>query len=263
MASGKLEFVDDPKLGKVGDKVKVGTEEAFIVGRNSSQGAKTAKEALEKGGVSRFVDDLVEISDDVDALKAKFDELSAAPNANNIINKGSKDPAWFSNPNISQASKDAAKNRSQLRKNLKTVAGEEAHHALSISNIGRSKVYQDAIDAGFEVNTIVNGINLKKYSKSLGLTDGVHASHPFYDDAVYNLLEKFRLQFAHLPNYNKSMAKSFTEELSTRMLKELDVLSKQKGIKVDDLFRQGENMGNLNSKVIYDEVLESFLKNIK
>ncbi|WP_139418828.1 hypothetical protein [Chryseobacterium mulctrae] len=263
LASGKLEFVDDPKLGKVGDKVKVGTEEAFIVGSHSSKGAKSAKEAVEKGGVSKFVDELVEISDDVDALKAKFDELNVAPNANNIINKGSKDPAWFGNPNISQAAKDAAKNRSQLRKNLKTVAGEEAHHALSISNIGRSKVYQDAIDAGFEVNTIVNGINLKKYSKSLGLTDGVHASHPFYDDAVYNLLEKFRLQFAHLPNYNKSMAKSFTEELSTRMLKELDVLSKQKGIKVDDLFRQGENMGNLNSKVIYDEVLESFLKNIK
>lgn len=61
LASGKLEFVDDPKLGKVGDKVKVGREEAFIVGRNSSQGAKTAKEALEKGGVSKFVDDLFEI----------------------------------------------------------------------------------------------------------------------------------------------------------------------------------------------------------
>jgi len=59
------------------------------------------------------------------------------------------------------------------------------------------------------------------------------------------------------------MSKGFVEELSTRMLKELDVLCKQKGIKVDDLFRQGENMGNLNSKVIYDEVLESFLKNIK
>jgi len=56
------------------------------------------------------------------------------------------------------------------------------------------------------------------------------------------------------------MAKGFTEELSTRMLKELDVLSKQKGIKVDDLFRQGEGMGNLNSTVIYDEVLESFIK---
>jgi len=56
------------------------------------------------------------------------------------------------------------------------------------------------------------------------------------------------------------MSKSFAEELSTRMLKELDVLSKQKGIKVDDLFRQGEGMGNLNSTVIYDEVLESFIK---
>lgn len=51
MASGKLEFVDDPKLGKVGDKVKVGTEEAFIVGSHSSKGAKSAKEAVEKEGL--------------------------------------------------------------------------------------------------------------------------------------------------------------------------------------------------------------------
>ena len=57
------------------------------------------------------------------------------------------------------------------------------------------------------------------------------------------------------------MAKGFTEELSTRMLKELDLLSKQKGIKVDDLFRQGEGMGNLEQEVIYKEVLESFIKN--
>ena len=56
------------------------------------------------------------------------------------------------------------------------------------------------------------------------------------------------------------MSKSFVEELSTRMLKELDVLSKQKEIKVDDLFRQGEGMGNLKSEIIYKEVLESFLK---
>ena len=260
MASGKLEFVDDPKLGKVGDKVKVGTEEAFIVGRNSSQGAKTAKEALEKGGVSKFVDDLVEISDDVDALKAKFDELDLAPNVSNIINKGSKDPAWFSNPNISQAAKDAAKNRSQLRKNLKTLPGDEAHHALPISAIGESKIYQDAIDAGFEVNTKANGINLKKFSKSLGLTDGVHASHPFYNEVVVEMLDKFRLQFTKLPSYDKSMAKVFTEELSARLLKELDVLSKQKGIKVDDLFRQGDGMGNLVQENVYKEVLESFYK---
>jgi len=264
LASGKLEFVDDPKLGKVGDKVKVGTEEAFIVGSHSSKGAKSAKEALEKGGgVSKFVDELVEVADEVDTLKNKFKELDEASNARNEIYQGSKDPAWFNDPEISEVVKDAARNRSQLRKNLKTPLGEEAHHALSISIMGRSKVYRDAVDSGFEVNTIVNGINLKKYSKSLGLTDGVHANHPFYDDVVYDLLEKFRLQFAHLPNYNKSMAKGFTEELSTRMLKELDVLSKQKGIKVDDLFRQGEGMGNLNSTVIYDEVLESFINNIK
>lgn len=56
------------------------------------------------------------------------------------------------------------------------------------------------------------------------------------------------------------MAKNFTEELSTRMLKELDVLSKQKGIKVDDLFRQGHGMGNLTSEFIYKEVVVSFLK---
>lgn len=42
------------------------------------------------------------------------------------------------------------------------------------------------------------------------------------------------------------------------MLKELDILSKQRGIKVDDLFRQGEGMGNLRSEVIYNDVLESF-----
>ena len=260
MASGKLEFVDDPKLGKVGDKVKVGTEEAFIVGSHSSKGAESAKEALEKGGVSRFVDDLVEISDDVDALKAKFDELDLAPNAKNIINKGSKDPAWFSNPNISQAAKDAARNRSQLRKNLKTLAGDEAHHALPISAIGESKIYQDAIDVGFEVNTKANGINLKKFSKSLGLTDGVHASHPLYNRVIDGMLERFRVEFTHLPTYTKSMAKNFTEELSTRMLKELHVLSKQKGIKVDDLFRQGEGMGNLVPDTVYNEILKSFYK---
>jgi hypothetical protein len=65
----------------------------------------------------------------------------------------------------------------------------------------------------------------------------------------------------NLPSYSKQMAKGFTEELSTRMLKELDLLSKQKGIKVDDLFRQGEGMGNLEQEVIYKEVLESFIKN--
>ncbi len=71
------------------------------------------------------------------------------------------------------------------------------------------------------------------------------------------MLEKFRTQYAHLPNYNKSMAKSFTEGLSTRLLKELDVLSKQKGIKVDDLFREGNGMGNLNPKIVYEEILSN------
>ena len=260
MASGKLEFVDDPKLGKVGDKVKVGTEEAFIVGNHSSKGAKGAKEAVEKGSVSKFVDELVEISDDVDALKTKFKELDKAPNANNIINKGSKDPAWFNDIDISQAAKDAAKNRSQLRKNLKTITGDEAHHALPISVIGESKIYQDAIDAGFEVNTKVNGINLKKFSKSLGLTDGIHASHPLYNRVIDGMLERFRIEFIHLPTYTKSMAKNFTEELSTRMLKELDILSKQKGIKVDDLFRQGEGMGNLIPDTVCNKILKSFYK---
>ncbi len=56
------------------------------------------------------------------------------------------------------------------------------------------------------------------------------------------------------------MSKSFVEELSTRMLKELDVLSKQKGIKVDDLFRQGEGMGNLVPETVYNEILKSFYK---
>lgn len=143
---------------------------------------------------------------------------------------------------------------------IKTAAGDEAHHALPISVIGKSKVYQDAIDAGFEVNTIVNGINLKKYSKSLGLTDGVHANHPFYDDAVNRILKSFSDEFMYLPDYTKSMSKGFVEELSTRMLKELDVLSKQRGIKVDDLFRRGDGMGNLTSEAIYNDVLESFLK---
>jgi hypothetical protein len=263
LASGKLEFVDDPKLGKVGDKVKVGTEEAFIVGSHSSKGAKNAKEALEKGGVSKFVDDLVEISDDVDALKTKFKELDTAPNAKNEIYQGTKDPAWFGDPNISQAAKDAAKNRAQLRKNLKTAAGDEAHHALPISVIGKSKVYQDAIDAGFEVNTIVNGINLKKYSKSLGLTDGVHANHPFYDNVIIKMLDDFNKEFAHLSVYDKSMAKGFTEELSTRMLKELDILSRQKKIKVDDLFRKGDGMGNLDADIVYSEILNSFIQKVK
>ncbi len=116
MASGKLDYIDDPKLGKVGDKIKVGTEEAFIVGSHSSKGAKSAKEALEKGGVSKYVDELVELSDDVDALKSKFKQLDEATNVKKEI-YGGKDPDWFSNPTISQASKDAAKNRSQLRKN--------------------------------------------------------------------------------------------------------------------------------------------------
>ncbi|WP_228446333.1 hypothetical protein [Chryseobacterium sp. 18068] len=53
------------------------------------------------------------------------------------------------------------------------------------------------------------------------------------------------------------MAKSFTEGLSTRLLKELDVLSKQKGIKVDDLFREGNGMGNLNPKIVYEEILSN------
>lgn len=36
----------------------------------------------------------------------------------------------------------------------------------------------------------------------------------------------------------------------------------QKGIKVDDLFRQGNGMGNLVSNVLYNEVLESLIKKI-
>ena len=63
------EFVDDLKLGKVGDKEKLVQKKHSLLEAIVLKGAKSAKEAVEKGSVSKFVDELVEISDDVDALK--------------------------------------------------------------------------------------------------------------------------------------------------------------------------------------------------
>ena len=252
LASGEIRFEDNPKLGKVGDKVKVDGTDAFIVGSHSTKGAKTAKEAIESGGVSRYVDELVEVSDNPDALKAFYKNLDESGDARKQI-YGSSDPAWFKDPNISDAAKDAAKKRGNLRKNLGTEAGEEAHHAITVGMIGESKVVQDAIDSGFAFNTKVNGINLKKYSKSLGLTDGIHAHHPFYDLKVSEILEKFQKSFGTKPSYSPDLAKQFTEKLSSKLVDNLDKICKQNGVKVDDLFRSG--IGNLDSDKLFKEII--------
>lgn len=264
LASGELKHMSQEELRaatgeakasfKVGDKLALKAEgsaiEGIVVGSHSTKGAKTAKEAIEAGGTSSFVDDLVDIADDTDAMKAQFKALNDAKDPLPLI-RGKSEPAWLKDPNISAAAKQTAKERGKLRTALGTKAGEEAHHVINVSTIGESKLLQDAIDGGFAFNTSANGINLKKYSKTLGL-QGVHASHDLYDANIRRVLQFFE---TNVPGYTKDIARKFTEKLSAKMIEKLETLAVGKNIKVNDLFRSGPGFGNLDPQQIYLEVI--------
>ena len=70
------------------------------------------------------------------------------------------------------------------------VAGnlDEAHHIIPW-DLGTNPVVQKAAKNNFHLNFFENGIDLTKYSKSLG--EGLHGNHPAYTDWVTKQLSEF------------------------------------------------------------------------
>ena len=73
--------------------------------------------------------------------------------------------------------------RGQLKRIIKTVAGEEAHHIIPW-DLGANRLIQAAAEIGFHLNSKINGRALKKFSKAT--EEGLHSSHKAYN----NLVEK-------------------------------------------------------------------------
>jgi len=64
-----------------------------------------------------------------------------------------------------------------------------AHHIIPWQFADNALV-QKAAKKGFHMNDILNGVELKKYTK-IEFPDGVHASHPAYDTYVQKRLQEF------------------------------------------------------------------------
>ncbi|WP_299466029.1 hypothetical protein, partial [uncultured Microscilla sp.] len=224
--------------------------------------------ALNKGGNKIIVtDDFAEefaklISKEQKEYIKRLRKANTQAEREGIIKElgGNKEPAWFSDPTIPESVKNVARKRGDLRKKLKTPDGDEGHHAFTISNLGESKTLQDAVESGFGYNTGKNGVNLSKFSKTLDL-DGVHASHPHYSEQTLALAKKFEDNFSKLKGYNQLHAQFFADAMAQKLINTIKKVCVAKNIKVDDLFKTGKGMGNIDPKKLYAQVIKDLKKN--
>lgn len=72
----------------------------------------------------------------------------------------------------------------KLAKALKTPKGQQAHHVIPRELIEENEMVRDAINQGFDFNSVLNGISLDK-TQHFG-------SHPNYTNYVRGVLETFK-----------------------------------------------------------------------
>ena len=98
----------------------------------------------------------------------------------------------------------------------------------------KSKVVQDAVEAGFDFNGVTNGIAVKKFTKAGEAAGeaGQHANHPTYTKQVQAKLEKFA---KNNPDYTPEAAKNFLEKFSGKLKDKIQKESVEGGKKVNDL----------------------------
>ncbi len=130
----------------------------------------------------------------------------------------------------------ALNNSSLLRTALKiTDKAMEAHHIIPKSLLEKNKVVQDAVEAGFDFNGVVNGVAVKKFVKANAndaAKAGQHANHPAYTAKVESQLTAWAKKN---PNYTPAQAKQYLESLSGKLKTKIQTESVKGGKKVHDL----------------------------
>ena len=103
-----------------------------------------------------------------------------------------------------------------LLQNSLVRAGEQAHHVIPVELLQKNAIVQDAVEAGFDFNGIINGKGLR----STGGSPIHRGSHKKYTDGVQELIAERVNPIIQAGDYSPSRAKSILEDLSTD-LKEL------------------------------------------
>ncbi|MBT2563802.1 AHH domain-containing protein [Pedobacter sp. ISL-68] len=149
---------------------------------------------------------------------------------------GAKSAEWLYHASKGTKVADAILDNSALRKALGAAikAGEEAHHIIPVQLLKEEKVVQDAVNAGFEFNTAVNGIALKKYTKAgeAVVDGGVHANHPNYTKQIRKALNDFSKANK---NYTPAQAKEFLNDLVGELKSIIKKESIDGGKKINDI----------------------------
>jgi len=114
------------------------------------------------------------------------------------------------------------------------VVGKEAHHLIPVQLLKENKVVQDAVNAGYDFNGVVNGVALKKYTKAgeVAVDGGVHANHPNYTKQVLNSITEWADKAKANGTYSPDNAKKFLENFSNKLKK---TINENKATKVNDL----------------------------
>jgi hypothetical protein len=105
----------------------------------------------------------------------------------------------------------------------------DAHHIIPTELLTKNKVVQDAVEAGFDFNGIVNGIGIDKLVKGVG----EHANHPSYTKQIGKMLEQWKSKIGK--NYSPEKAKAYLEELAGQLKQQIQKESVESGKKVNDL----------------------------
>ncbi len=121
--------------------------------------------------------------------------------------------------------------RGKLRKVIRVLRNEEAHHILPWAKRFHA-VIQKAADWGFHMNDAVNGVALKKFVKLTG--DGLHGNHPAYDDVVIHLLDSFNEK---IPDASGAVALQFLEEEAIPELLSWIERAKGSGLSLNEYFK--------------------------
>lgn len=120
-----------------------------------------------------------------------------------------------------------------FRKIINAAVDEEAHHIIPWAKGIINEVVLKAANAGFHMNSPINGIALKKYTKIIG--EGLHGNHPKYDDFVQFRLNEYLNKF---PSATPEEAKFFLETNLIPELLEWINKAKLSDLNLNEYFKQ-------------------------
>ena len=127
-------------------------------------------------------------------------------------------------------------NRDDLRGILNiTDDAYEGHHKLPWTACKDNSVIQEAAKDGFHLNMPENGVSLKKYRIGELDVDGIHASHPKYDDWVVKQLNDWGLSINN--NFTPKQANEFLQKTLIPQLDQLINAAKSSDKNLNNFFK--------------------------